>query len=165
MRPMRFEPFLRDLLMQDGQVKDVQTVSDASYTRHPYGLIVTYQTGARALLQIVATGRPGDKYDETEDIVHGDAPEPVAVPDVIDGGKVQMASADRHILALILNSGNAEISRGEAYSTREGASTVPYGATIDFHDTSRIYVYVVQALPAGRDQWPSGGEFQVPAAV
>jgi hypothetical protein len=167
MRPARFEGILKELLQQSGgQVKQVETVREAGYDRHPYGLVVTYRTGARALLQIVVTSAEADKFSEPEQIVEGGTPPaPVEVPDLFDGGKVRLANVDRHLTALVLNSGSREVVSAEAFSARETPSSVRYGAKITFHDTSRIYVYVVHALPAGRDDWPRGGEFDVPAAV
>ncbi|MBH5335132.1 hypothetical protein IHE55_10125 [Streptomyces pactum] len=71
---------------------------------------------------------------------------------------------DRHIAALVLNSGSREVHSAEAFSTRENPGAVRYGVKITYHDTSRIYVYVVQTLPAGRD-FTQGVDFDVPAAV
>ncbi|MEU9789127.1 hypothetical protein AB0E27_00635 [Streptomyces sparsogenes] len=157
---------MKDLLERDSQVKEVQTVREAGYDRHPYGLIATYQTGARVLFQFVVTSAEGDKFSEPEQIIEGDsAPAPVTVPDVFEGGKTSLANVDQHLTALVLNSGSREVQSAEAFSAREARGAVPYGAKITFHDTSRVYVYVVHALPAGRSDWPRGGEFDVPAAV
>lgn len=166
MRPARFESILHDLLHQDAQVKDVQTVRDAGYARHPYGLVVTYSTGARALLQIVTTAAEGDSYAQPEQVIEGEhAPAPVPVPEVFDGGKVRLDRADKHLAALVLGSGSREVAAVEVFSDRETPGAVRYGLKATFHDTSRVYVYVVHALPAGRTDWPHGGAFDVPVAV
>ncbi|MFJ4987880.1 hypothetical protein ACIP9H_29265 [Streptomyces sp. NPDC088732] len=167
MRPQRFEDTLKALLQQaGGQVKDVVTSKEAGYDRHPYGLSVTYQNGARVLLQIIATSADGDKYDQPEQVIEGEnALAPVSVPDVFDGGKVQLGRVDQHLAALLANSGSKEIALVEPYSgSPEAHTAIKYGVRITYHDTSRINVYVVHALPAGRD-WPHGGEFSVPAAI
>ncbi|MFC0602023.1 hypothetical protein [Streptomyces palmae] len=164
MRPARFEQFLKSLLEQAGVAKEVQTAREVGDDRHPYGLAVTYSTGARVLLQIVATSAEGDKFDQTEQIIEGDAPAPVEAPEPFDGGQVRLELVDQHIAALVLNSGNREVASAEAFSTREAPGAVHYGVKIIYHDTSRVYVYVVKALPAGRD-WSGGADFDVPAAV
>ncbi|WP_263170713.1 hypothetical protein [Streptomyces sp. SCSIO ZS0520] len=167
MRPQRFEKFLRSLLEQDGNVKEVQTAAESGHTKHPYGLAVTYRTGARVLLVWMATAAPGDNYEGEEAIVEGDpSPPPAPMPDdLLDGGKVKLAAVDKHMAALILGAGNQEIAAADIYSTREKRGAIPYGVTLDFHDTSRLYLYVIHALPQGRDGWPNGGEYEVPAAV
>lgn len=164
MRPERFEHILKTLLEHGGAVKEVQTVKEAGYDRRPYGLIVTYPTGARVLLQIVVTSADGDKFDQPEQIIEGDAPTPVEAVEPFDGGRVKLDLVDRHIAALILNSGSREVVSAEAFSARESTGAVRYGAKISYYDKSRIYVYVVQALPAGRD-FERGADFDVPAAV
>lgn len=167
MRPQRFEDLLKNLLQQaGGQVKDVATVKEAGYDRHPYGLSVTYTTGARVLLQFVGTLPDGDKHTTPEQIVEGEQALPeVPVPDVFEGGKVQLGLVDQHLAALLANSGNREIASVTPYTAEPDDHTaVRYGLRVIFHDGSRIQVYVVHALPAGRE-WPRGGEFQVPAAV
>ncbi|MFH8369212.1 hypothetical protein [Streptomyces sp. NPDC018031] len=164
MRPARFEQILKSLLEQGGAAKGVETVKEAGHDRHPYGLVVTFPTGARALLQIVVTSADGDKFDQPEQIIEGDAPNPVEPVEPFDGGRVKLDLVDRHIAALVLNSGSKEVASAEAFSTREKPGAVRYGVKIAYHDTSRIYVYVVQALPAGRD-WTRGADFDVPAAV
>ena len=107
MRPQRFEDTLRALLQQSGgQVKEVVPAKEAGWDRNPFGLAVTYQTGARVLLQIIATSADGEKYDQPEGApVEGEtALAPVPVPDVFDGGKLQLARVDQHLAALLANS-------------------------------------------------------------
>lgn len=167
MRPARFETALKDLLQQaGGPVQDVTTVAEAGYDRHPYGLAVTYATGARVLLQVVATSAAGDDYARPEQIIEGDAvPVPTPMPDdLFDNGRLQLRAVDRHLAALVTASGSREVHSAEAFSTRDRKGAVEYGLKIDFHDGSVIYVYVVSALPQGREL-SSAREFQVSAAV
>ncbi|MEU6342236.1 hypothetical protein ABZ883_14990 [Streptomyces sp. NPDC046977] len=169
MRPQRFEDTLKALLQQSGgQVKKVAPARDAGWDRNPFGLAVTYQTGARVLLQIIATSADGEKYDQPEGApAEGEtALAPVPVPDVFDSGKVQLGLVDQHLAALLVNSGSRELARVEAYSSEpEAHNAIKYGVRATYHDGSRINVYVVHALPAGRSDWPRGGEFSVPFAV
>ncbi|MFD8075786.1 hypothetical protein ACFV3E_24415 [Streptomyces sp. NPDC059718] len=168
MRPQRFEEILQGLLKQaGGQVKDVVTVREAGYDKHPYGLSVTYASGARVLLQVISVLADGDKHARPEQIIEGEnALEPVPVPDVFEGGKLQLAKVDQHLAALLINSGSREIASVTPYTDEPDDHTaVRYGLRVAYHDTSRIHVYVVHALSAGRDSWPHGGEFNVPAAV
>lgn len=166
MRPARFETTLKTLLQQaGGPVQDVKTVAEAGYDGHPYGLIVTYTTGARVVLQFVQTSAPGDDFSQPEQIIEGDTP-PIPTPmpdDLFDGGRLQLAAVDRHLAALVTSSGSREVQSAEAFSTRGTKGAIEYGAKIVHHDGSVIYVYVVMALPQGRE--PAGREFQVPAAV
>jgi hypothetical protein len=167
MRPARFETTLKDLLQQaGGPVKDVTTVADAGYDRHPYGLVVTYATGARVVLQFVQTSAPGDDFSQPEQIIEsGTAPTPTPMPDdLFDGGRLQLGAVDRHLAALVTSSGSREVRGAEAFSTRASKGAIEYGVKIEFHDESTIYVYVVSALPQGRELQP-GREYQVPAAV
>lgn len=166
MRPERFETLLKSLLEEAGAaVQAVETVRDAGYTRHPYGLIVTYRTGARVLLQIVQTSPRVEDFTQPEQIIEGDtAPEHVTVPDVFNQGKVSMQLVDQHLRAVVLNSGSREIADGEAFSTRKTPGAVRYGAKFTFHDESTIYVYVVNAFEAGCEM-RTGAEFKVEAAV
>ncbi|WP_181790326.1 hypothetical protein [Streptomyces phytophilus] len=168
MRPARFETTLKTLLQQaGGPVQDVRTVSEAGYDRHPYGLVVTYATGARVVLQFVQTSAPGDSdFSKPEQIIEGDsAPTPMPMPDdLIDGGRLQLRAVDRHLAALVTASGSREVRSAEAFSTRDSKGAIEYGLKIEYHDDSTIYVYVVDALPQGRDLQP-GREYQVPAAV
>ena len=167
MRPARFESFLSDLFRQaSGQVTEVQTVKEAGYDRCPYGLVVTYATGARVLLQIVGTTAPGDDLSTPEQIVEGEAPpDELPVPEPVDGGRVRLDRVDGHLAALVANSGNREVADVEVFSQRAQPGAVRYGARFAFHSGATVYVYVVHALPAGRRDWPTGQAFDVPAAV
>jgi hypothetical protein len=165
MRPRRFESTLLDLYKNTPQVKSVQTVEETGYDRHPYGLVVEYATGARVLMQITVTSRPGENFDEPEEIVEGgEPPAEVEVPELFNGAKLQMPAVDKHLVALVVNSGTRELASAEAYSMREKPGAIRYGANFAFHDGSVVRVFVVQAFPAGRDV-QRGREFDVPAAV
>ncbi|MGW7350307.1 hypothetical protein [Streptomyces sp. NPDC054784] len=166
MRPARFETWLRDLLQTSGaEVKSVATVKEEGYTRHPYGLVVTYRTGARVVLQMVGVAPDdGDDYSKPEaPAAEGEPPAERQVPELFDSGKVQLAAVDQHLAAVVCNSRSAEVSGVDVYSERETPGAVTYGLTARFHDTSKIFVYVVEAEPSGREL--SGQPFNVPAAV
>lgn len=165
MRPARFQTWLLDLLEKQPQVTAVQTVEESGYSRHPYGLVVTYATGARVLLQIIATTAPGDSLGKPEQVMEGDAPAEQPVPELVDGGRVRLDRVDQHLAALVANSGSREVASVEAFSRRAQPGAVKYGACVAFHDGSTVYLYVVHALPAGRGEWPARREFDVPAAV
>lgn len=57
----------------------------------PYGLVVTYPTGG-ALLQIIATTAPGDRYDEPEPIGPHDGRR---LADRVDRGEARPAHRHR----------------------------------------------------------------------
>lgn len=144
------ETWLRDLYLKAPGVTDVQAARDAGYDRHPRGLVVTFQNGARIVLQAVATSRPGDDFSQPETITEADrAPDEVPVPELFDGGKLQLSAVDQHIAAMVLNSGSREVVSAEVYSEREKPGSVQYGVTFRFHDSAKIFVYVVHADPAG----------------
>lgn len=165
MRPDRFETLLHGLLTNDPRTATVQTATEAGVDRSRYGLVVTYPTGQRVLLQITVASAPADRFDQPEQIIEGDtAPAEVPVPDVYDDGKLRLDRVDQHLTALVLNSGSREVASATAYSTRPKPGAVPYGARIEFHDGCKVFVNVVHAVPPGREGWPHRA-FDVPATV
>lgn len=134
--------------------------------RHPYGLVVTYSTGARVLLQIVGTTAPGDDLSAPEQAVEGDAPAgELPVPAVVDRGRVLLERVEAQVAELVVNSGSREVAGVEVFSRREQTGAVRFGARFDFHSGAVVYVYVVHALPPGRGEWPTRRPFDVPDAM
>ena len=159
MRPARFESFLRDLFRDvAGQVEQVCTVQEAGVARHPYGLVVTYSTGARVLLQIVGTTAPGDDLSAPEQAVEGDAPAgELPVPAVVDRGRVLLERVEAQVAGLVVNSGSREVAGVEVFSRRKQPGAVRFGARFDFHSGAVVLrTWCTPCLP-GVVSGPRGG--------
>lgn len=164
MRPNRFQTLMQDHLPQVPGIIKVETFADAGHDRSRWGLVVHHANGAQTRWQIVATSRPGDDYAQPErEPVLAEQQAERPIPD-LTGGKVATADVEAAIAAVFTRADRGEAARIERYSTRKQPGAISHGLTIDFHDTSRIFVYGLAALPSGGSQ-RGLVDFQVPATV
>lgn len=156
---MRIERF-REFALRTYAAAGLTAESWQADVRRPHGIKVTLPSGSQIYHAITTQSAEGDKADQPEKPVEGEAPPPVAVPDA--GGKVTIADAERLLAAVLQNSGNPEIAETYSYSGRETPSVHP-GFGINFHSGARIYCVFVHALRSG--QQSPGGEYELPQEV
>ncbi|GGM88887.1 hypothetical protein GCM10010106_40240 [Thermopolyspora flexuosa] len=151
MRAARFEQYLRDLLLGSANpaIKDVVTFADAGHKASPYGLQVTFTTGARILLQIVRTSaQGGESADKPEVVKTGDAPAPVPDPGFgLENDRVNVRAFEAWLAALVTNGGNPEVQEVRTFHGK----THRYGVEVAFHSGARAFVYFAHTLGPGQD--------------
>jgi hypothetical protein len=152
MRTRRFETHLRDLLTASGNpaIKDVRTFSEVGYTELPYGLQVSFVTGASILLQIVRTSPPGgDNSEQAEKIVEGSPLPPVEEPPfAVSDDRIDVKSFETWLAARITNSGSPEI---QAVGSFHGKSH-RFGIDITFYNGGHAYTYFPFTLRPGQQR-------------
>ncbi|WP_044368196.1 hypothetical protein [Streptomyces natalensis] len=161
MRPTRFPTYLADVIRQSPgpMVKDVRTFQESGFTKVPYGLIVTFATGAEAYIHAVGASETKDNFDKPEQIVEGEAAiEPWPYPEGLGAsGKIKLADVEAWLAAVFTSSGSREISRIEAWSQREDGRPDHAGVTAYFHSGARIFAAVAHLVGPGqstdRQQW------------
>lgn len=161
MRLPRLQPLLHALLESSPQVKSVKAVSDVEgYKRHGFGHVIELPTGVRILTQLISIPAPDERSTEPETIVEGEPPAEVPVPELYDGGKLQVAAVPQWFAALICNSGNREVASAEVL---EGLA-IKHATRIDYHNGGANLIYVVRVFSPG-EQVQEGREYRVPATV
>ncbi|WP_157475857.1 hypothetical protein [Parafrankia sp. EUN1f] len=133
-------------------IREVKTFAENEFTEAGgYGLVLNFASGGSLYADIVRGTPPGgDDRTADEPMVEGDPPTPVPLPALeLVGGKIRTADIEQYLRALIINSGNREISQVHGYSTGAGKFH-KYGLAVTFHRGDVCYVYFLQTLPAGR---------------
>ncbi|MFB7619457.1 hypothetical protein [Kitasatospora sp. NPDC056181] len=135
MRPARFQQLLLDATAGLPGTA-AKAFADTGHTRHPYGIAV--EAGGRtSLWQVVGIGAPGSGWSEPEpEPVLGTRPTAMDVP----APTSDPASVEHALVAALLAADPGEISAVEIYSDLPRPPAVGLGATIDFHDGSRIFL-------------------------
>src|SRR5690606_32717210 len=141
MRAARFEQYLRDLLSGSANpaIKDVVTFADAGHKASPFGLVVTFTTGARIYLQIVRTSaQGGESADKPEVVKTGDVLAPVPDPGfALESDRVNVRAFEAWLAALVTNSGSEEIQGVRTFSGK----THRFGVEVSFYNGARAFVY------------------------
>ncbi len=156
MRPARFQQFAIDTYRAAGLRAEPWTEGD----RRPYGVKVGLPSGAEVWHAITVQSPDGERYDQDEQPVEKDAPEPVAVPE-LGAGRMRLADVERHLAALLTNTGSPEIVKCWTYSDREQPATTP-GLGVEFWSGGRAFLPFAHALRAGADP---GREFDLPTEI
>ncbi|MDX3076685.1 hypothetical protein [Streptomyces sp. MI02-7b] len=144
MRPDRFETFAIDTVRQAGHplVSKVLTLKEAGEGRQPYGLEVQFTTGTALRWQIIAESAPGDKYDQPEVPVEGEAPmAPLGEVDL--AAKPDRVSGEAWLAHLLSAAGSKELASIEEWSKREETKAGHHGMTLRFHSGAKVYVRAV----------------------
>jgi hypothetical protein len=151
MRPDRFQTLLTKHLAEVDGILKAQSFHDAGHDRSQYGIVLHHHTGTATWWQIVATSRTGDDYSQPEaPAVTGERPVQIAVPN-LTGSPVATTDVEAAIAATLLAADQAgETARIQLYSLRDTPGAISHGMTVDFHDTSRIFVYGLGSAPSGR---------------
>jgi len=140
MRPDRFLKHLTATALTVPGVTRAELVPDDERSKRPY-LFAVEAGGKTTRWQVVAVSAPGDKYGEPErEPVTGPPPAPVTAPAAV-GGPDQVEAA---LLAALLAADDGEIAAVDPYSQRETPGAIAHGATILFHDGSKIFLNHVQ---------------------
>jgi len=118
-------------------------------TTRPYGVQVTFVTGAEMWCGVVAAAPPGGYSDKpTTDVPRAEQP----VPELLQGGKITPLTAEAYIAATLNNAGNSEIKRVYAYSA--GATptspTAHPGVGLEFHDGGRGFLPFIHTARPGQ---------------
>jgi len=166
MRPDRFQTLMTNALPSVPGITKAETFADTGHDRSPYGLVLHHANGARTFWQVVATSRTGDNYAQPEgQPVTGERQAELPIPD-LTGDRVATSDIEAAITGAFTRADTAgEAARVERYSEREAPGAITRGLTIDFHDTSRIYVYGLASLRQGETQVRENRAFQVDATV
>ena len=136
-RPDRFLKHLTATAITVPGVTRAEPVPDDERSKRPYLLAV--EAGGKATRwQVVAVSAPGDKSGEPErEPVTGPAPAaPVTAPAAV-GGPDQVEAA---LIAALLAADSGEIATVDPYSQRATPGAIAHGATILFHDGSKIFL-------------------------
>ncbi|WP_062206811.1 hypothetical protein [Streptomyces sp. NBRC 109706] len=152
MRPARFQEFAGDSYAAAGAVQEVESWSEG--TARPFGLVVTFASGARLWQAVTAQAAPG------EESVERAAPEPVPLPE-LGAGRLRLPEVERYLVAVLANAGCAEIARVWGYTDREPPASTP-GLGVEFHSGARVFAPFVHA--AGRGQ-QRGDAYELAAEV
>jgi hypothetical protein len=92
--------------------------------------------------QVVAVSAPGDKYGEPErEPVTGPPPAALVTAPAAVGSPDQVEAA---LLAALITADGGEIAAVDPYSQRATPGAIAHGATILFHDGSKIFLNHVQ---------------------
>ncbi|MGK5533280.1 hypothetical protein [Streptomyces sp. URMC 129] len=159
MRPERFQQFALDAYAQASGIGQAEPWSDG--TKRPLGIKVRFASGAEIWHGITAQPRDGDRYDEPEQPVEKQAPDPLPLPD-LGGGRIRITDAELYVAAVLNNTGSPEIARCYGYSHgRQQAPAIP-GVGVEFWSGARIFMPFVHALRSG--QTP-GKEYDLPQEV
>lgn len=137
MRPDRFTQLLLTAARSLPDTTAGLVTEDGKHNR-PYLVAVT-SGGKTSRWQVVATSAPGDRYSEPEaEPVLGDKPEPPTEMVMPAGSPEQLEQA---LIAAVLAADAGEIAAVDLYSRRaEPPKGIGQGATIVFHDASKIYI-------------------------
>lgn len=94
----------------------------------------------------------GDSFDEEEQIVVGDPPEPVAPIElkIAADGRIRMADMEEWLVVVLNNSGNKEMDRVRRLSTREAMYEPQFGFCIYWHSLERTYSTPFYTLKPGQ---------------
>ncbi|WP_129842609.1 hypothetical protein [Streptomyces sp. RFCAC02] len=149
MRPERFQQFA----IATYQAAGLRAEPWADGTTRPHGVRLHLPSGAEIRHAITAQAREGDRYDGPEEPVEKDAPEPVTVPELGEG-RVALTDVERHLAALLTNTGLREMARCWAYSDREQAPKTP-GVGCAFHNGAKIFTPFVHAAGPGKSPGPA----------
>ncbi|MEU6340259.1 hypothetical protein ABZ883_04820 [Streptomyces sp. NPDC046977] len=143
MRPTRFETFAIDTVRQAGHplVSKVLTLKEAGGNQ-PFGLEVAFTTGTALRWQVIGESAPGDKYDQAEVPVEGEAPiAPLVGADL--AGRPDRASGEAWLAQLLSAAGSRELASVKEWSKREEAKEGHHGLTLRFHSGAKVYVRAV----------------------
>lgn len=137
MRPDRFLQLALTAARSIPGVTRAEPVTEDGRSKRPY--LFAVEAGGRPMRwQIAAASAPGDKYDQPEkEPVLGEKPAPPETGPTTAGSPEHIEAA---LLAAILDADPGEISAVDAYSRRTEPGAITHGATILFHDGSKIFL-------------------------
>ena len=153
MRPDRFQTILLNHLPAVPGITKTVSFADAGHQRSPYGVIIHHHhNGASTWWQITATSRAGDDYAQPETApVTGERVLEIPVPD-LTAKQIETAEVEAALAAVLAAADTAgETARIQRYSLREKPGAISHGLTIEFHDTSKIYVNGLAATRQGQE--------------
>ncbi|MFC1405743.1 MULTISPECIES: hypothetical protein [Streptacidiphilus] len=137
MRPDRFLNHLSAVASAVAGVTRAEPVPDGGRGKRPY-LLEIEAGGKTTRWQVVAVSAPGDRYDQDErEPVLGPVPQPPVPAPAAVGSPEQVEAA---LITALLGADPGEIASVEAYSIRATPGAVPHGATLTFHDSSKIFL-------------------------
>lgn len=138
MRPDRFAQLLASAARTIPGVTRAEPVPEADgRSKRPFVLAVE-AGGKTTRWQVVATSAPGDKYAEPErEPVLGEKPAAPAAMAMPEGSPEQPEQA---LVAALLEADSGEIAAVDLYSRRPEPPAIGHGATIMFHDGSKIFL-------------------------
>lgn len=150
MRPQRLMEFVAATLEKAPEVTRAEAWQEGAV--RPFGVQVTFATGAEMWLGVMAQAAPGENYDQPETPVTDAPPAEVPVPDLLTNGKATPLSAEAYIAAVLTNSGSPEIKRAYGYSA--GATptnpTAHPGVGLEFHSGGRGFLPFIHTARAGQ---------------
>ncbi|MFD9792112.1 hypothetical protein ACFWXK_14300 [Streptomyces sp. NPDC059070] len=154
MRIQRFYDFATEALAKG---PDIQAVDPWSRNAaHLMGWVITFSSGARIWVGLTTTAAPGDKDDQKEIPVTGDAPTEVPYPELYADGKITPTRAQAYLAAALTNSGSTEISRAYPYSDTNQHP----GLGVIFHSEARASLLFHHTARPGQDKGSSAFSLQ-----
>lgn len=138
MRPDRFAQLLATAAASIPGVSRAELTPETDgRSKRPY--VVAVEAGGKtSRWQVVATSAPGDRYSEPEgEPVLGDS---VAAPEPSTAALGTPEQLEAALVIAVLAADQGEIAAVDLYSRRAAPPAVGHGATIGFHDGSKIYL-------------------------
>ncbi len=154
MRADRFAEWVRQVFAQSPAVAGVR---ESELKGIPLATCVELSTGAQIHIQWVRTSPPtGDAFGEPEQIVTGQVTEPVKIPELATGGRLQTVDVEHHLAALLTNGGSDEVAEVLGYTQTAGRSAdkQAFGLRVRFHSGAMIFGMFRYTLPAGQQASP-----------
>lgn len=112
-------------------------IEEDGRSKRPF-LFAVETGGQTSRWQVTAASAPGDVYSQPErEPVLGDKPVPPETGPATAGSPEHVESA---LIAAILEADGGEIAGVDAYSRRATPGAIQHGATILFHDGSRVFL-------------------------
>ncbi|MEZ0089987.1 hypothetical protein [Streptacidiphilus sp. EB129] len=137
MRPDRFLTLLTATAQQIPGVTRAEPITEDGKMLRPY-LLGIEAGGKTSRWQVVAVSAPGDKYSEPErEPVLGPKPDASEAGPAAVGGPEQLEAA---LIAGLLTADGGEIASVDPYSLRTPPGAIAHGATLVFHDGSKIFL-------------------------
>ncbi|MFE0423109.1 hypothetical protein [Streptomyces sp. NPDC058953] len=142
MRLARFRAFALETLRNAPDIREVESWDRGDHT---VGLHVTFSTGAQIWVGITAALAPGEKHENAEAPVHGEAPAELPFPELFQDGSITPERAKHYFAAAMANSGCDEIARAYPY-TDDGHP----GFGVHFHNGSKVFCLLVHTARPGQ---------------
>ncbi|WP_030208650.1 hypothetical protein [Streptomyces sp. NRRL S-87] len=155
MRPARFQEFAIEMLPK---APDVQSVDNGAEEGRPYSLHVTFTNGSQVWIGVTGALAPGEKHEQEEQPIHGEAPAEVPYPELFEGGTVTPTRAAAYLAAAVTHSRNTEVLSAEPYSDEAQNP----GFVVVFHNGAKIFCVFTHTARAGQGR--DGRAFSLQAA-
>jgi hypothetical protein len=161
MRLNRFKPWLWPVIdanLPEGVERldwaETGIRKDPGMGEHTDGIVLRSPAGGTMYMSVTnANFKPsGDSYDEPEQIVEGNPPEPIAPIDlkIASDGRIRIDDLEEWLVMVLNNAGNKEMDRVRRLSTREAPYETQFGFCVYWHSLERTYSTPFHTLQSGQ---------------